>query len=93
MKSFQEELGSQHAYGPGSQQALRRRNIGILLKYLQENGPATQKKLADGTSFSQATVSNLVKILKEENLVRTTLTTSSGRRAILVEVVMKQEQS
>lgn len=79
---------SRHAsdfrYGSGSQQALRARNLRTLVGVLQDSGPATQRQLADRTGLSQATVSNLVRILVNRNLAVTTPTVSSGRRANLV---------
>ncbi|MFE4834570.1 winged helix-turn-helix transcriptional regulator [Arthrobacter sp. NPDC056691] len=77
-------LRSESSYGPGSQQALRRNNMELLILRLSSEGPATQRKLAERTNLSPATVSNLVGILKSQGRVQTTFTTSSGRRAILV---------
>lgn len=73
-----------HRHGSGSQQALRARNLQTLASDLHDNGPATQRELAERTGLSQATVSNLVKILVEEHKAITQPTVSSGRRATLV---------
>jgi DNA-binding MarR family transcriptional regulator len=70
--------------GPGSQQALRLRNLSALLSELEQNGPGTQRQLSLRTGLSQATVSNLVKILVTKQQVTTEPTISSGRRATLV---------
>lgn len=73
-----------HRHRPGSQQALRARNLQALRHELGNNGPATQSQLAERTGLSRATVSSLVRILVEQNQVVTAPTVSSGRRATLV---------
>ncbi|BBE24303.1 hypothetical protein MN0502_31860 [Arthrobacter sp. MN05-02] len=73
--------------GSGSQQALRLRNVSALLKDSEQNGPATQRQLSLRTGLSQATVSNLVKILVANQQATTEPTISSGRRATLVSAV------
>lgn len=74
-------------YGAGSQQALRMRNLGLLLSELRYRGPGTQRQLAERTGLSAATVSNLVRILVQQDRVMTSSTTSRGRRATLVEAI------
>ncbi len=57
-----------------------------LLGVLRENGPSTQTALVRATGLSAATVSNLVRDLGEREVVRTSNTIRSGRRAVLVEL-------
>ncbi|MHA7189434.1 winged helix-turn-helix transcriptional regulator [Arthrobacter sp. MDT2-16] len=76
---------------PGSQQALRARNLDALTYDLKVNGPSTQRQLADRTGLSAATVSNLVRILVIEKRAITAPTISSGRRATLVSAVSSNE--
>jgi DNA-binding MarR family transcriptional regulator len=73
-----------HGYGSGSQKALRIRNLDVLVRDLKDNGPGTQRQLAQRTGLSQATVSNLVRILVANGRASTASTISSGRRAVLV---------
>jgi predicted transcriptional regulator len=73
-----------HGYGSGSQKALRICKLDVLMQDLKDNGPGTQRQLAQRTGLSQATVSNLVRILVANGRARTTSTISSGRRAVLV---------
>lgn len=72
------------AQGSGSQQALRAANRSRLIRSLRARGPSTQADLSRNTGLSAATVSNLVRVLVDEGVVRTESTTSSGRRATLV---------
>ncbi|SDM61449.1 Sugar kinase of the NBD/HSP70 family, may contain an N-terminal HTH domain [Cryobacterium flavum] len=69
---------------PGSQSALRLSNQQRILSNLVSSGPTTQADIARNTGLSNATVSNIVKVLVERGLVSTSPTTSSGRRAQLV---------
>jgi len=78
---------SMPSHGAGSQQALRKRNMDMVLQQLRDAGPAIQRDLANTTSLSPATVSNLGKVLRANNLVRTCYTTRSGRRSVLVEAL------
>lgn len=72
------------AAGVGSPAALRAANTGRLQAALDRRGPLTQAQLSRETGLSPATVSNLVKQLRAQHLVRTAPVTSSGRRATLV---------
>ena len=68
---------------PGSQSALRRLNEQRIVEALMA-GPATQAELSRQTGLSTATVSNIVKVLIDADIVATEPTTSSGRRALSV---------
>ncbi|GAB76577.1 Sugar kinase of the NBD/HSP70 family, may contain an N-terminal HTH domain [Austwickia chelonae] len=72
--------------GAGSQSALRSANTRRVLACLTESGPMTQVALSKSTGLSPATISNLVAKLRSEGVVATSPTTSSGRRAVLVEL-------
>ncbi|WP_116112982.1 ROK family transcriptional regulator [Austwickia chelonae] len=74
------------APGAGSQSALRSANTRRVLACLTENGPMTQATLSRSTGLSPATISNMVARLRTEGVVTTSPTTSSGRRAVLVEL-------
>jgi DNA-binding MarR family transcriptional regulator len=78
--------GQAPSHGFGSQQALRIRNLDALLREVQNNGPGTQRELAERTGLSAATVSNLVQILLGEKKISASPTISSGRRATLISV-------
>lgn len=73
------------APSPGSQSALRKRNQLRITEQLLSGGPATQAELARQTGLSTATISNIVKLMAHDGLVLLSQTTSSGRRAQLVE--------
>ncbi|GAA2173829.1 ROK family transcriptional regulator [Agrococcus versicolor] len=68
---------------PGSQGALRAANEARVADVLRD-GPATQSELADRTGLANATVSNIVKDLRERGSVSTSPTVHGGRRATLV---------
>ncbi|MCA0436520.1 MAG: ROK family transcriptional regulator [Austwickia sp.] len=72
--------------GAGSQRALRTANTRRVLAALASTGPMSQAALSRSTGLSTATVSNIVGQLRAEHLVSTSPTTSSGRRALLVEL-------
>ena len=72
--------------GAGSQRALRAANTRRVLAALAEGGPMTQAALSRVTGLSTATISNILGDLRGDTLVRTSPTTSSGRRALLVEL-------
>lgn len=72
--------------GAGSQRALRVANTRRMLGALADNGPMTQAALSRTTGLSTATVSNIVGDLRGDGLVTTRPTTSSGRRALLVQL-------
>lgn len=74
------------ARNPGSQGALRHLNQERLVEYLLANGPSTQAELARGTGLSTATVSNIVRDMAAKGVVATSPVTSSGRRALLVQL-------
>lgn len=74
------------ARNPGSQGALRHLNQERLVEFLLANGPSTQAELARGTGLSTATVSNIVRDMAVKGVVTTTPVTSSGRRALLVQL-------
>lgn len=69
---------------PGSQSALRHQNQQRIVAALAQNGTLTQAELSRQTGLSNATVSNLVKIMEAARLITTSPTTSSGRRALAV---------
>ncbi|MCC3295189.1 ROK family transcriptional regulator [Arthrobacter sp. zg-Y411] len=69
---------------PGSQSALRARNRQRIIEALVASGPQTQAELSRQTGLSNATVSNIVKLMHQNRLVSTEPTTSSGRRALSV---------
>ncbi|MGH1526845.1 ROK family transcriptional regulator [Leifsonia sp. L25] len=74
------------ARNPGSQGALRHLNQERLVEFLLANGPSTQAELARGTGLSTATVSNIVRDMSAKGVVATSPVTSSGRRALLVQL-------
>jgi predicted NBD/HSP70 family sugar kinase len=74
------------ARNPGSQGALRHLNQERLVEFLLAHGPSTQAELARGTGLSTATVSNIVRDLAAKGVVATSPVTSSGRRALLVQL-------
>jgi predicted NBD/HSP70 family sugar kinase len=74
------------ARNPGSQGALRHLNQERLVEFLLANGPSTQAELARGTGLSTATVSNIVRDMATKGVVSTSPVTSSGRRALLVQL-------
>lgn len=72
---------------PGSQTALRARNQQRIIEALLAGGPQTQAELSRSTGLSSATVSNIVRQMSGNRLVRTEPTTSSGRRALSVRLI------
>ncbi|MFP3467255.1 ROK family transcriptional regulator [Leifsonia sp. SIMBA_070] len=74
------------ARNPGSQGALRHLNQERLVEFLLGHGPSTQAELARGTGLSTATVSNIVRDMAVKGVVATSPVTSSGRRALLVQL-------
>lgn len=68
---------------PGSQGALRAANEARLVQALR-SAPATQSELAERTGLANATVSNIVRDLRERGAVSTSPTVRLGRRASLV---------
>lgn len=69
---------------PGSQSALRTRNIRRIAERLRVSGPATQTELAESTGLSGATVSNLIHLMAASGTVELEPTTHNGRRATRV---------
>src|ERR1700712_3403753 len=74
------------ARNPGSQGALRHLNQERLVEFLLANGPSTQAELARGTGLSTSPVSNSVRDMAAKGVVATSPVTSSGRRALLVQL-------
>lgn len=70
---------------PGSQGALRAANEARIADVLRD-GPATQSELAERTGLANATVSNIVRDLRERGAVTTSPTIHQGRRATLVTI-------
>jgi predicted NBD/HSP70 family sugar kinase len=71
---------------PGSQSALRRANQLRVLRAVRTAGALTQAEIARGTGLSAATVSNIVRELREAGTVVVSPTFSGGRRAQRVEL-------
>jgi predicted NBD/HSP70 family sugar kinase len=71
---------------PGSQSALRRANQLRVLRAVRTAGALTQAEIARGTGLSAATVSNIVRELREAGTVVVSPTSSGGRRAQRVEL-------
>lgn len=69
---------------PGSQSSLREANAARVLEAIHAYGKITQVELAAATGLSPATVSNIVKLLSAQGIVKTDTTIRSGRRAQLV---------
>lgn len=69
---------------PGSQTSLREANSARILEAVKLYGQITQVELASVTGLSPATVSNIVRQLVDNNVLQTSATTRSGRRAQLV---------
>ncbi len=69
---------------PGSQPSLREANSSRIIEAVKAYGRITQVELASVTGLSPATVSNIVRQLLDQDVVETTATTRSGRRAQLV---------
>lgn len=68
---------------PGSQGALRAANQARVVQTLRAS-PATQSEIAERTGLAHATVSNIVRELRERGAVSTEPTVHQGRRASLV---------
>ncbi|GEK79471.1 ROK family transcriptional regulator [Agrococcus baldri] len=68
---------------PGSQGALRAANEARVVSALR-GSPATQSEIAERTGLAHATVSNIVRDLRERGAVSTAPTVHQGRRASLV---------
>lgn len=72
-----------HRRSPGSQAALRAANRARVVQALR-GSPVTQSELAERTGLAHATVSNIVRELRERGAVSTAPTVHQGRRASLV---------
>jgi predicted NBD/HSP70 family sugar kinase len=66
---------------PGSQSALREANQRRLLRAISSAGSMTQAQIARTTGLSAATVSNIVRELRDLGMVTVSPTSSGGRRA------------
>ncbi|GAA1826687.1 ROK family transcriptional regulator [Luedemannella flava] len=66
---------------PGSQTALRESNQRRVIHAVRSAGALTQAEIARTTGLSAATVSNIVRELREAGTLVTTPTSSGGRRA------------
>ncbi len=66
---------------PGSQSALREANQRRVIHAVRTAGALTQAEIARTTGLSAATVSNIVRELREDGTVMVTPTSSGGRRA------------
>ncbi len=69
---------------PGSQSSLREANSARIIDTVKKYGQITQVELAAATGLSSATVSNIVKQLVANKVVRIGTTIRSGRRAHLI---------
>src|SRR6266511_2285651 len=74
-------LSSDSAPMPGSQTALRRANQLRVVEAVRAAGALTQAQIARITGLSAATVSNIVRELRETGTVAVTPTYSGRRRA------------
>ncbi|MGH3739961.1 MAG: ROK family transcriptional regulator, partial [Micromonosporaceae bacterium] len=66
---------------PGSQSALREANQQRVLRAIRSAGSLTQAQIARTTGLSAATVSNIVRVLRDSGAVVVAPTSSGGRRA------------
>lgn len=66
---------------PGSQSSLHRANLERVVRAVRLAGSLTQAEIARSTGLSAATVSNIVRELKDSGTVDVTPTSAGGRRA------------
>ncbi|MCX4735496.1 ROK family transcriptional regulator [Streptomyces sp. NBC_01363] len=66
---------------PGSQTSLHRANLERVVRAVRMAGSLTQAEIARSTGLSAATVSNIVRELKDRGTVEVTPTSAGGRRA------------
>ncbi|MER7760575.1 ROK family transcriptional regulator [Streptomyces sp. NPDC097619] len=66
---------------PGSQSSLHRANLERVVRAVRLAGSMTQAEIARATGLSAATVSNIVRELREGGTVEVTDTSAGGRRA------------
>ncbi|MGW1148534.1 DUF7343 domain-containing protein, partial [Streptomyces sp. NPDC002454] len=69
------------AQTPGSQSSLHRANRERVIRAVRRAGSLTQAEIARTTGLSAATVSNIVRELRERGTVQVTPTSAGGRRA------------
>lgn len=81
------QQSSAPTHSPGSQGSLRKRNQQRVVEALVRVGASTQADLARRTGLSTATISNIVSTMAKNGLVSLTPTTSSGRRAVSVQLL------
>jgi predicted NBD/HSP70 family sugar kinase len=74
----------QHRRQGGSLTDLRRANRNEAVSLLRLHGPLTQAEISRATGLSPASVSNIVRDLKEQGVARVTLVSRNGRRAAQV---------
>jgi predicted NBD/HSP70 family sugar kinase len=56
---------------PADHAAVRRNNLGLVLRHLRDNGPRSRARIAEDTGLNKATVSSLVAELTERGLLST----------------------
>lgn len=79
---LERELGVRESMEtPGSQTSLHRANLERVVRAVRMAGSLTQAEIARSTGLSAATVSNIVRELKEGGTVEVTPTSAGGRRA------------
>src|SRR3954470_23311997 len=66
---------------PGSQSSLHRANLERVVRAVRLAGSLTQAEIARTTGLSAATVSNIVRELRDNGTVQVTPTSAGGRRA------------
>ncbi len=66
---------------PGSQSSLHRANLERVVRAVRLSGSLTQAEIARTTGLSAATVSNIVRELRDNGTVEVTPTSAGGRRA------------
>ncbi|NJQ01075.1 ROK family transcriptional regulator [Streptomyces zingiberis] len=66
---------------PGSQSSLHRANLERVVRAVRLAGSLTQAEIARSTGLSAATVSNIVRELRDGGIVQVTPTSAGGRRA------------
>ncbi|MBQ0986563.1 ROK family transcriptional regulator [Streptomyces sp. F63] len=66
---------------PGSQSSLHRANLERVVRAVRLAGSLTQAEIARSTGLSAATVSNIVRELRDSGIVQVTPTSAGGRRA------------
>lgn len=72
--------------GAGSQRSLRERNVDLVVRALARLGPLAQADIAEQTTLSHATVSNIVAALTADGRVTVETGKRNGRQAKIVEL-------